>query len=63
MPSSSRPGRSNDNPSSESRFKTLEYRPDYPRRPFANLMAARQWVGTFAHASKKEEKAELQKSA
>ena len=49
MPSFSRPAVSNDNPYSESLFKTLKYRPAYPRRPFENLMAARQWVGTFVH--------------
>jgi len=36
-----------DNPYSESLFKTLKYRPDYPSRAFENLLAARQWVGTF----------------
>ncbi len=49
MPSFSRPACSNDNPYSESLFKTLKYRPAYPCRPFANLIAARQWVGTFVH--------------
>lgn len=49
MPSFSRPAVSNDNPYSESLFKTLKYRPAYPRRAFENLMAARQWVGTFVH--------------
>jgi putative transposase len=49
MPSFSRPAVSNDNPYSESLFKTLKYRPAYPRRPFVSLMAARQWVGTFVH--------------
>jgi putative transposase len=48
MPSFSRPAVSNDNPYSESLFKTLKYRPIYPRRPFENLLVARQWVGTFA---------------
>lgn len=43
-PSFSRPAVSNDNPYSESLFKTLKYRPDYPLRPFADLAAARQWV-------------------
>lgn len=43
-PSFSRPAVSNDNPYSESPFKTLKYRPDYPLRPFADLAAARQWV-------------------
>jgi hypothetical protein len=49
MPSFSRPAVSNDNPYSESLFKTLKYRPNYPSRAFENLLAARQWVGTFVH--------------
>ena len=49
LPSFSRPAVSNDNPYSESLFKTLKYRPDYPRRPFENLLTARQWVSTFIH--------------
>ena len=49
IPSFSRPACSNDNPFSESLFKTLKYRSAYPRRPFDSLMAARQWVGTFVH--------------
>jgi transposase InsO family protein len=49
MPSFSRPAVSNDNPYSESLFKTLKYRPTYPQRPFADLLAARQGVGTFVH--------------
>ena len=44
MPSLSRPAVSNDNPYSESAFKTLKYRPDYPLRPFADLTAARDWA-------------------
>ena len=44
MPSFSRPAVSNDNPYSESLFKTLKYRPIYPQQPFENLLAARQWV-------------------
>lgn len=47
MPSFSRPAVSNDNPFSESLFRTMKYRPTYPRRPFENLLAARQWVGNF----------------
>ena len=47
MPSFSRPAVSNDNPYSESLFKTMKYRPVYPRKAFANMLAARQWVGTF----------------
>ena len=49
IPSFSRPACSNDNPFSESLFKTLKYRPAYPQRSFESLMAARQWVGTFVH--------------
>jgi hypothetical protein len=48
MPSFSRPAVSNDNPFSESLFKTLKYRSTYPQRPFETLLAARQWVSTFA---------------
>ncbi len=49
MPSFSRPAVSNDNPFSESLFKTMKYRPAYPQQPFENLLAARQWVGRFVH--------------
>jgi len=49
MPSFSRPSVSNDNPFSESLFKTLKYRPAYPRAAFDSLLAARQWVGGFVH--------------
>lgn len=49
MPSFSRPSVSNDNPYSESLFKTLKYRPAYPRTAFDSLLAARQWVGRFVH--------------
>lgn len=49
MPSFSRPAVSNDNPYSESLFKTLKYRPSYPSRAFENLLTARHWVGTFVH--------------
>jgi putative transposase len=44
MPSLSRPGVSNDNPYSESLFKTLKYRPAYPLEAFDTLFAARTWV-------------------
>ena len=47
MPSFSRPAVSNDNPYSESLFKTMKYRPSYPQRAFETLLAARQWVGQF----------------
>jgi len=44
IPSFSRPAVSNDNPFSESLFKTLKYRPAYPKTPFAALLEARTWV-------------------
>ena len=47
MPSFSRPSVSNDNPFSESLFRTLKYCPLYPTTPFASLDAARAWVATF----------------
>jgi len=47
IPSFSRPAVSNDNPYSESLFKTLKYRSVYPDTPFANLLAARTWVADF----------------
>lgn len=49
MPSFSRPSVSNDNPYSESLFKTMKYRPVYPQQVFETLLTARQWVGTFVH--------------
>jgi transposase InsO family protein len=47
VPSFSRPAVSNDNPYSESLFKTLKYRPSYPHQAFESLLASRQWVTTF----------------
>lgn len=43
----SRPAVSNDNPYSESLFKTLKYCPQYPSQPFADIAAARGWVDEF----------------
>lgn len=43
----SRPSVSNDNPYSESLFRTLKYGPSYPRKPFASLDAAWAWVERF----------------
>jgi len=43
-PSRSRPSVSNDNPYSESLFRTLKYRPNLPVKPFAELLQARRWV-------------------
>ena len=47
--SRSRPAVSNDNPYSESLFKTLKYRPYLPVKPFENLLAARRWVTELLH--------------
>lgn len=41
--SRSRPSVSNDNPFSESLFRTLKYRPDRPVKPFESLSEAREW--------------------
>ena len=49
IPSFSRPAVSNDNPYSESIFKTLKYRPGYPNKAFDSLGAARGWVAGFVH--------------
>jgi len=49
VPSFSRPSVSNDNPFSESLFKTLKYCPEYPSKPFEGIEAARDWVGKFVH--------------
>jgi transposase InsO family protein len=43
----SRPRVSNDNPYSESLFRTLKYRPDYQSRPFAIRDEACEWVAAF----------------
>ena len=43
----SRPSVSNDNPYSESLFRTLKYRPGYPSNPFESSDCAREWVATF----------------
>lgn len=45
--SRSRPGVSNDNPYSESMFKTLKYCPQWPAKGFSELNDARRWVGQF----------------
>lgn len=48
VPSFSRPSVSDDNPYSESLFRTVKYCPSYPSKPFANLEDARAWVLNFA---------------
>jgi putative transposase len=45
--SHSRPRISNDNPFSEALFKTLKYWPQWPRKGFASMEMARQWVQRF----------------
>lgn len=47
VPSFSRPRVSDDNPFSESLFKTVKYCPSYPNRPFESLDKARKWVDNF----------------
>lgn len=46
-PSYSRPRVSNDNPYSESLFRTFKYRPEYPVKGFESINAAREWVSDF----------------
>lgn len=43
----SRPRVSNDNPYSEAMFRTLKYRPDFPRKGFKTLEEARAWAIKF----------------
>ena len=45
----SRPRVSNDNPYSESLFKTMKYRPLYPGGGFKDLNKAREWVASFVY--------------
>lgn len=45
----SRPSVSNDNPFSESLFKTVKYCPQYPTKPFGSIEEARAWVAQFVH--------------
>ena len=47
VPSFSRPRVSDDNPYSESLFKTLKYCPEYPSRAFASLAESNKWVERF----------------
>lgn len=46
IPSFNRPGVSDDNAYSEALFRTVKFRPGYPRR-FESLEAARAWVDAF----------------
>lgn len=47
MPSFSRPSVSDDNPFSESLFRTLKYCPLYPSKPFSSIEEAQAWVTIF----------------
>jgi len=47
--SRSRPSVSNDNPYSESLFRTLKYRPELPVTPFETLLQARRWATDLVH--------------
>ena len=47
IPSFSRPSVSNDNPYSESLLRTLKYTPEYPEKPFVDILSARVWVQGF----------------
>jgi putative transposase len=47
LASFSRPRVSDDNPYAEALFRTLKYRPGYPRKPFDSIDAARAWVADF----------------
>ena len=47
VPSFSRPMVSDDNPYSESLFRTMKYRPQYPSKAFENLAHAQKWVDEF----------------
>ena len=46
-PSNSRPRVSNDNPYSESLFRTLKYRPNYQPKGFETIEEAREWCQLF----------------
>ncbi len=47
IPSFSRPSVSDDNPYSESLFKTTKYCPQYPSKPFESVLGASEWVKKF----------------
>ena len=49
IPSFSRPSISDDNPYSESLFRTLKYCPAYPNNPFESLEQTRGWVHRFVY--------------
>ncbi len=53
-PSRSRPRVSNDNPFSESLFRTLKYCPKWPSEGFNSIEEARKWVNEFMDAYNNE---------
>ncbi|WP_227940460.1 integrase core domain-containing protein [Alkalihalobacillus deserti] len=40
---------SNDNPYSETMFRTMKYRPEFPYKGFQDLPVAREWTNKFIH--------------
>ena len=52
----SRPRVSNDNPYSESMFRTCKYRPDYPHQGFEDIDSARAWMLAFVRWYNEEHK-------
>jgi putative transposase len=48
--SHSRPRVSNDNPYSESLFRTVKYCPEWPSKGFKSLTAVREWMLAFEYA-------------
>jgi len=52
-PSYSRPRVSDDNAFAEALFRTAKYRPEFPLKGFADLMAARQWAMQFVQWHKR----------
>lgn len=49
VPSFSRPRVSDDNAYSESLFRTMKYRPEYPQRAFSSLEEDRTWAAWFVN--------------
>jgi len=47
VPSFSRPRVSDDNPYSESLFRTMKYRPEYPSKAFESVAQAQKWADEF----------------
>ena len=47
VPSFSRPSVSDDNPFSESLFRTMKYAPSFPAKPFESIEVAREWAHEF----------------